>query len=189
MSGTQPEPDLSVRNTVRAILGVAMGRPAALWLFGNTRQAFLASLLPLIVVPLFSSVMSQRDPSLYRLLLEALASVSALLVPPVLTHFLARAWGREDAWLRFATAFNWCQFALLLVAMIGLFLIGGAGGRDAAVIVVGLLGFYALWLHWFLARHGLGIQAGRAAMLVLSVHVATSLVVLIPRVLSAMLRA
>jgi hypothetical protein len=189
MSGPPPEPDLSIGNTIRAIVGVALGRPAALRQFGDTPRAFITSLIPLIVVPLLSSLMTQKDPGIGRFLLESAASVAALLVPPVLTHALARAWGREEAWLRFATAFNWCQFGLLMVAMVGLFVIGGAGGRDAAVIVVGLLGLYALWLHWFLTRHGLGVSAGRSAMLVLSVHVATSLVVLVPRFIAALLRS
>lgn len=187
MSGA--EPNLSVGGTIRAVLGVALGRPAALRGFGDTPRAFIASLIPLIVVPLLSSLMTQKDPGLGRFLLEAAASVAALLVPPVLSHALASAWGREEAWLRFATAFNWCQFGLLMVAMVGLFVIGGAGGRDAAVVVVGLLGIYALWLHWFLTRHGLGVSSGRAIMLVLSVHVATSLVVLAPRFIAALLRA
>ena len=188
MSGAPPGQGASVRETIRAILGIARGRPEALRLFGNTPQAFIASLMPLIVVPLLSSLLSSRETSMGQFLAETTASVAALLVPPVLTHALARAWGREDAWLRFATAFNWCQFAMLLAAMVGLFVIGGAGGRDAAVVIVGLLGFYALWLHWFLTRHGLGVSGGRAVMLVLSVHVATTLVVLVPRFVAAMLR-
>lgn len=189
MSGNQPGTETPARTVLRAVLGIAAGRPEAITLFGNTPQAFIASLIPLIVVPLLSSLMTQREFSPGRFLAEGLASVSALLVPPVLTHAMARAWGREDAWLRFATAFNWCQFALLMVAMVGLFVIGNAGGRDSVVVVVGLLGLYALWLHWFLARHALHLPPGRSAMLVLSVHMATSLVVLAPRFLAAMMRA
>jgi hypothetical protein len=112
-----------------------------------------------------------------------------LLVAPVVTHALARAWGREAGWLRMATAFNWCQFALLVVMMIGLFLIGAIIGRGGALMILAGLGFYALWLHWFLARHALGISASRAIGLVLSIHLATSLIVLGPRFVATIIRS
>lgn len=88
----------------------------------------------------------------------------------------------------FATAFNWCQFGLLMGAMVGLFVIGAIGGREAAMMVIGALGLYALWLHWFLARHGLGLTGAQAATLVFLVHFSTSLVVLVPRLFAASMR-
>jgi len=109
-------------------------------------------------------------------------------VPPVVTHALASIWGREAAWLRFATAFNWCQLGLLVVAMAALFLMVTIAGAEAAVLVIGVIGIYALWMHWFLARHGLGVSPKRAALVVLAVHAATTLVVMIPRVIAAMMR-
>jgi hypothetical protein len=177
--------ETSSRQTARALAGLALGRREAIGLFGDTSQAFIASLLPLIVVPLFSNLLSLGDISFGRLVRDSFASVAALLVPPVVSHALATRWGREWAWLRFATAFNWCQFGLLMGAMVGLFVIGAIGGRDAAIVVVGALGLYALWLHWFLARHALGVSAGQAAALVFLVHLSTSLVVLVPRLFAA----
>ena len=44
MSGAPPGQAASVRETIRAILGIARGRPEALRLFGDTPQAFIASL-------------------------------------------------------------------------------------------------------------------------------------------------
>jgi hypothetical protein len=47
------------------------------------------------------------------------------------------------------------------------------------------LGGYALWLHWFLARHGLALSGRRAALLVLGVNLGTALMVFGPRFLTA----
>ena len=38
-------------------------------------------------------------------------TVVAQLAPPVLSHALARRWGREHLWLHYATAYNWCYWA------------------------------------------------------------------------------
>ncbi len=46
------------------------------------------------------------------------------------------------------------------------------------------LGGYALWLHWFLARHGLALSRFRAALLVVVVNLGTALLVLAPRLLA-----
>ncbi len=175
--------------TIRAIIGVARGRPEALGLFVATPQAFITSLIPLIVVPVLNGLLTQRQPTLFRIIVDLLTSVAALLVPPVLTHAIASRWGREAYWLRFAVAFNWCQLGLLLAAMGGLLLLTSMAGADMAIMVVGVIGIYALWLHWFLARHGLDLPPARAVMLVLAVHAATTLVVLVPRLISAILRA
>lgn len=170
------------------MLGVARGRIPAIGLFGATRQSFIASLIPLAIVPVLNSLISQRQPSLSRLILDLLTSVTALLVPPVVTHALAERWGRDTAWLRFATAFNWCQLGLLVIAMAALFVIATATGPEAAMLVIGVIGIYALWMHWFLARHALGITPKQAVLLVLAVHATTTIAVLIPKVLAALLR-
>jgi hypothetical protein len=56
--------------------------------------------------------------------------------------------------------------------------------RTAArgLALLGLVG-YGLWLHWFIARHGLGLSRFRAAVLVLGVNLATVLIVVGPRLL------
>ena len=92
---------------------------------------------------------------------DLLATLCALLAPPVLSYSLARYWGREALWLRFATAFNWCQWAIPAIACLCCWrcslLIALGVPNDAAghLWILGLAG-YGLWLHWFLARHGAG---------------------------------
>ena len=120
---------------------------------------------------------------------DLLATIAVLLAPPVLSFELARLWGRQARWLRFATAFNWCQWLLPMLASVLLLVLGTllrAGLPDNAVtgaLVLGL-GGYALWLHWFLARHGLALSRLRAALLVVVVNFGTALLVLVPRLLA-----
>ncbi|MGH7152842.1 MAG: hypothetical protein ACREF3_02850, partial [Acetobacteraceae bacterium] len=88
-----------------------------------------------------------------------------------------------------ATALNWCQWAIPVVA-IGLMvfvypvLAGAISVRVAGVCVILLLAGYALWLHWFLARHGLELSAFRAALLVVIVNVGTVVLVIAPRLVT-----
>ena len=95
---------------------------------------------------------------------DLLATLCALIAPPVLSFEIARLWHREAAWLRFATAFNWCQWAIpvlgsmLLLALGMLVAVGLPRNAARGLALLGLVG-YGLWLHWFLARHGLGLVA------------------------------
>ena len=104
----------------------------------------------------------------------------------MLSHFLAVAWHRDAEWLRYATAFNWCQWAIPVVAAVLLLVLGmllamGLPNRLAGVLaVVGVVG-YGLALHWFLARHALRLSWLRALSLVVLVNVGTTLLVLLPR--------
>ena len=84
--------------------------------FGATREAFLASLAPLIAFPLVGGVLMLLGGGGLAALSDLLATLCALLAPPVLSFEVARLWGRQDAWLRFATAFNWCQWAIPVAA-------------------------------------------------------------------------
>ena len=52
-----------------------------------------------------------------------------------------------------------------------------------ALALLGLVG-YGLWLHWFIARHGLGLSRFRAAVLVLAINLATVIIVVGPRFLA-----
>jgi hypothetical protein len=121
-------------------------------------------------------------------LADLLAAICALVAPTVITFEIARLWGRQAAWLRFATAFNWCQWAIpilgsLLLLSLGMLITLGMPRQLARMLVVFGLVAYGLWLHWFLARHGLGLSRLRAALLVVGVNAATVLIVLGPSLL------
>jgi hypothetical protein len=173
---------------VLGIARLARGRADGLRQFGATRDAFLASLAPLIAFPLVGGALVLLAGGGLGALSDLLATLCALLAPPVLSYEVARLWGKEAAWLRFATAFNWCQWVIpvigsLLLLALGI-LIGLGLPREfaRAGVVLGIVA-YGLWLHWFVARHGLGLSILRAAVMVLGVNFATVLLVLGPRML------
>ncbi len=172
------------------IVRVAFGRADGLTRFGATRQAFLASLAPLIAFPLVGGALMIAQGAGRAGAAQFLATLCALLAPPVLSFEVARLWGRGTTWLRFATALNWCQWAIPAVAAIALtvlppLLIGLLSDRAALAATLGAVGCYALWLHWFVARHGLGVSRLRGAALVLMVNLGTGVLVLGPAFLEA----
>jgi hypothetical protein len=179
-------------NILLALARVARGRADGMPLFPGTTQGFLASLAPLIGFPVALAILMLMGGGGIRAVAGLLGTLCALLVPPVVSFELARLWRRQAAWLRFATAFNWCQWVVLLVGVVVMMVVmtlASASGAAAAglnraadaglIIIVG----YGLWLHWFLGRHGLQVSRLRAALLVVCVNLGTALVVIGPRLL------
>jgi hypothetical protein len=168
---------------------VARGHADGIDQFTGTSQGFLASLAPLIAFPLVGTAFLLMDGDGAPAITDLLATIAALLAPPVLSFELARLWGRQSRWLRFATAFNWCQWLLPMLAaalllVLGALLHAGLPDNVATDALVLGLGGYALWLHWFLARHGLALTRFQAALLVAVVNLGTVLLVLAPRLLA-----
>ena len=170
------------------VMRLARGRADGLQQFGATREAFLGSLAPLIAFPLVGGALMLMGGGGLAALADLLATLCALVAPPVLSFEVARLWGRDALWLRYATAFNWCQWAIPILGSVLMVVLGvmAAFGLPPAIarwmVVLGLV-TYGMWLHWFLARHGLGLSGSRAALLVVGVNVVTVLLVLGPRVL------
>ena len=173
---------------VLGILLVARGRAEGLALFGATAQAFLASLAPLVAFPLVGGALIALGGEPAAGIAGFLETICVLLGQPVISQFVAERWGRGELWLRYATAFNWCQWVIpalasVLVLAIGLLLSLGMPDAWAAPLLIAGLGVYGLWLQWFLARHALLVSWLRAIALVLIVNVATAAILLGPRVL------
>jgi hypothetical protein len=188
MTGTVPQAPPRAKNILFGILRVATGRADGIAQFGDTKEAFLASLAPLLAFPLVGALLMLGEGEGLAAVSDLLATFCALLAPAVLSYEAARYWGRAAAWTRFAVAFNWCQWAIpvlaaLLAVLAGMLLALGVPNEAAVVLVVAGLGGYGLWLHWFLARQGLDLSPGRAALLVVGVNFATVLLVLAPRLL------
>ncbi|HVB66477.1 MAG TPA: hypothetical protein VNE67_01310, partial [Acetobacteraceae bacterium] len=102
---------------------------------------------------------------------------------------LAKLWRRQALWLRYATALNWSQWVIPVLAsvllLVGYPLLAAALSDRLALGLVGIaIGGYALWLHWFIARHGLSLSRLRAVVLVVVVNVVTGVLVLGPRLLA-----
>lgn len=166
------------RNPLLGIVRLARGKVDGLAQFGDTPQSFLASLAPLIAFSLVGAGVLAGAAGLGGMLGFLLLLMVAHLAPPVLSHALARYWDREDWWLRYATAYNWVQCALPLAGLplvIGMQVVALLGVPVGTVVPLGLTLFvgYALWLQWLLARHGLDLSRGRAAVVVALVHLGT----------------
>ena len=77
-----------------------------------------------------------------------------MLAPAAVSHALARWWGREARWLRYAIAFNWCQWVItaggLTALLLGEIALQIGLPRNAVLIVLSL-GFmgYAMALPQF----------------------------------------
>jgi hypothetical protein len=169
---------------------VARGRPDGVNCFGNTPQTFLASLAPLIAFPLVGAGLGMFSEGPRRALTDLALTLCALLTPAVVSYEFARLWGRSDTWCRFATAFNWCEWILPVLAALALLPVSvavsaGVSQDVAGLVLMGFLGAYGLWLHWFLARTALNLSKLRAAILVAMVNTATVLVIMVPAALSS----
>jgi hypothetical protein len=177
------------KSVLVGILRIARGRADGISCFGSSPQAFLSSLAPLLAFPLVGAVLAMFTEGPRRALTGLAMTMCALLTPAVISYELSRRWQRTDAWARFATAFNWCEWILpvlacLLMVPLSVAISVGLSETAASVTLVGCLGVYGLWLHWFLARNGLGLPGSRAVMLVLLVNLGTVVAVMGPRLLA-----
>jgi hypothetical protein len=176
------------------LLGVARlacFRPDGLARFAATPASFLNSLAPLVAFPLVGAALLLVGGEGEGAVADLFATLIAVLTPPVLSERLAVLWRRESAWLRYAVAFNWCQWAIPFAAMAMLFVLGMLmalglpDGAAAAAAAFGLVG-YALGLHWFLARTGLGLSRLQATAFILLVNLGTGLLVMGPRLVASL---
>jgi len=188
MSGRRAAPPAPRGNIARGVFLLARGKAEGLGQFPPTRQAFLASLAPMgSAVPSTPAGAGAIGP--LEGFTDLIGTLCAVLAPPVLSFELARRWQREALWLRYATALDWVQWVipvLISVLLIGVYPLLAA--TLSARVALGLVGLaivgYALWLHWFVARHGLMLSPGRAALLVFLVNLGTALLAFGPRLLA-----
>ncbi|WP_227322386.1 hypothetical protein [Acidisoma silvae] len=176
-------------NILRGIVLICRGKATGLAEIGNGPDPFLSSLAPMIAFPLVGCVLMGMQGRVLDGITDFLASLVAILAPPVLSFSLARRWGKEAGWFRFATAFNWCQWILpvlgaVLVVLAGIMVQAGLPLRPIVIVLCCLLLAYAFWLHWFLARHALALTIGRAILLVLIINLLTIALVAGPQLIA-----
>jgi len=177
------------RNVLIGLARLARFRADGLDHFGDTAQAYLTSLAPLLGFALVGATLMLLHGDARAALSELLSTIIVLLAPAVISSALARGWGREAEWARFAVALNWCQWVVPIVFFLCLLLSGvlvAAGwGEDQAVMVADLVVvIYGVSLQWFVARKALGVRRGRAALLVVAMNIGTGVLALGPRLLA-----
>ena len=168
------------------ILMLARGQAEGLRHFDGTRKSVLSALTPLLAFILVGTVLAVMTGAGTDTLSDLFGLAIGFLGQLVFSYEVARRWDRAADWLRFATAFCWCQWAgplalaALLVAM-AFMMAAGVPTETTAVIGMVLLFGYGIWLHWFLARTALRLTALRALALVLIVNALTSVLVFLPQ--------
>lgn len=177
------EPTFSI---LRGMGQLARLRGAGVEQFPATRQAFFNSLAPWLALPLVGGVLLLLDGQLRAAVGNLLFAAVALLGPAVVSHGLARWWGRGSRWLRYAIAFNWCQWVITAVGLAALAVAGiatEAGLPRNAVLIVLSLGFmaYAMAVQITVASAGLAITKLRATGFIVLVNLAALLLVLLPQ--------
>ena len=187
MSDPQPR-----RSVIRGVFRLARFQPQGFAEFGATRQAFLNSLAPLVAFPLVGGALILLSGGGLSVVTDLLATLIALIAPAVIAATLAGRWQRAEWWPRYAVAFNWSQWAVPVVALALLMATGvlrrmGLGEAQAAIAVLFAIAAYGISLHWFLARHGLGLSKGRTTLLVIAINLGTVTLVMVPRIIAAVL--
>lgn len=181
-------------NILRGIFAIASGRVRGLERFGAARSDFIFSLLVVMAALVLATLAIAIRRGIVAALSIALLLLCVSLAPPVIAHVMARFWGREMHWLRFATAFNWSRFALVgmflvLLLLSNLLVISGMPNELVGSLLIYVMSIYSLWLEWFVARHTLQITNGRALLTVITINVATFLLLAIPGLIVRLLIA
>lgn len=166
---------------------IARGRAQGLNCFRDTPRAYFLSLTPGLGILVGAVIEGLAQRGGMKAVADILGTLCVLLAPSVLSFEMARLWGREAFWYRYIVAFNWCQWLLpvlgfLLIIVVSL-MSGGAAGQPVLRVMFFGLALYAMWLNWFLARHGLALSVGRAIGLVAAVNLGTLALVFGPPLL------
>ena len=182
---------LSPGRTIKAVLTgmaqVACGQVRGIGQFSDTTRAILGSFAPgfgFLAGAIFEGLAEGNKAKAFA---NVPASLCMLLAPSVLSFELARRWGRAGRWYRYIVAFNWCQWLLPIAGLLAINIVAlfaGPGTKAGGLAVLGALTAYALWINWFLVRHGLSLTTGRAILFVFAVNFGTAILMFVPILLA-----
>ncbi|GBQ93799.1 hypothetical protein AA23498_1836 [Acetobacter nitrogenifigens DSM 23921 = NBRC 105050] len=155
------------KSVVQGMALLASGRAEGLNRFRGSADSFLAAIAPGVAINLVSLLLVTMQDHVAIGLTKVELSFCALLAPPVISNFFARRWGREDLWLRYATAAAWCEWVSVFVSVVALAiasLFAPALVHTPSFVqaVVAAAELYGVWLGWFVAKVGLRLSWGKA---------------------------
>lgn len=161
----------------RGMMLLGRGRREGMSCFGATPDAVLTALAPRIALWMVGGVLTVAQAPTMLSGAKILFSFCLVLTPVVLTHLLARLWGREALWPRYMAAALWCDWLVLFVMLAAVAVVAtvtpaGMSLLHSALILNGIIFAYNLWLTWFVARVGLALGTGRALLLLLGIAAA-----------------
>lgn len=178
--------------STQAAIGVArlaQFRADGLQAFDASPAGLLNALAPWLAFALVGFVLMLTAVPARQATTDLLATVVGLLTPAVVSHALARLWGRQAAWLRYAVAFIWCQWVMVvawLASVMGTGLMMAVGLPEYIAEDVGGLAMlvYAVALQSFVIRRALDLSGWRTAAMVVAINVSAVVLVLLPTLLN-----
>jgi hypothetical protein len=181
--GSQPP----IRRTGLGLLLIAAFRREGLEEFGNSTDAYLASLAPLIAFALVSCVLAAASGAVRMAAQYFLIFVCSWLAPAVISHPLCRRWNSTAYWSRYVNILNWSQMLMFLVlsaasAAAKAAVTEGLEPRPVLLVMVLCVVVYAVSFHWFVARGVLQMSRWRTVLLLVAVAVGTNLIISVPLV-------
>jgi hypothetical protein len=168
----------AIRSIVTA-LGVVTGNAQAIDRLDTTERGFWLSFTAIVpIVPLYlyaaagatGAAETAASPAAEGAPMAAYAT--SLLVQwiawPVIVALLARLFGWGATFVRYIVAYNWTS-PWVMLALTPPVILHGLGVTGAAMNLFVLASFVlALWMRWFVAKHGLQVAGEIAAALVLA---------------------
>ncbi|MEE3501541.1 hypothetical protein [Acidiphilium acidophilum] len=175
MSGNRRRIKLPEGNALRGMFRLIKGDAGGLRDFGNTPATFSASLAPLIAFPLVGAVWFALSGHWMLALAMMLSRVTAVLLQPVVTEFVAMKAGRSQTWLMTSTALNWSIWLLPLLIFLAALIANGlvtVGMGQSEAISIGALSIFAylFWIQGFILRTGLQLRWYTALAVVLALN-------------------
>jgi len=172
-------------NVLKGVFLLARGRAAGLEEFGNSTNALAAAAAPLVAFPLVGSVLLAVNGDPKVAILAFISRMCVVMAMALVTYEFAHRLHRDETWLRTATALYWSFWILvplLLIAGVCGALLVSAGLKEilAEKIMIGVMGVYMLWYHWFTVRNGLRLGLWAAVGLVAITNVVVGLLALGP---------
>ena len=187
--GPGPGPPSSKRpgggRVALGLLLIGTGRTAGFAQFGNTGDAFLASLAPLVGILIVLCGLIAWSGRLVLGLTFFLFALCDLLAPSIIADLFCRLWNRRERWGLHANILNcsqWLIFAvlLLLLPLGSLAIAAGLPASSAAELVLLALCAYIMWFHWFAARHALMLSPVKALLVMMTIVFGTGLLLQVP---------
>jgi hypothetical protein len=163
-------PGEAIRSIMTA-LAVVTGNAQAIDRLDATEQGFWRSftaIVPIVPLYLYAAGAATADVTGNPMPWYALSLLVQWIVWPVVVALLARLFGWGATFVRYVVAYNWTS-PWVMLALTPPVILHGFGATGPVMNLFVLASFMlALWMRWFVARHGLGVAGEVAAALVLA---------------------